>query len=449
MRTTLDTYLELFEDPTADERALIVMWGATFPSHASIDGMLEADRRSYDGWADLIRHGQRDGSIRHDVDATASAVALFGLMRGVAALLLTESDITDMRNVRATCDAWIVAALAPPNAGLTGRPMGTVTEQIPKIFDADNHYWESSDAFTRYRDPKYADRGVQVRVVDGVLRYVIDGEVFAVLPGPGDVHPRPRPGSFMDYFSGKLSRQEFVTSFNVPPSEHPEWYERDARLKVMDEQGVEAVWLFPSQGVVLEAPMLARDVEATIGVVRAFNRWIEDQWGFAYEDRIFGVPYLNTSDPDLLVEELEWCLEHGARVVAIRHGSAVTADGLRSPADPMFDRFWGLAQESGVVVSSHDGSDSTYADMYPLLTRVWGDSPELGAVATGDNMRMMGGGSVIGSLMKNRIVHDFAYILVAHRLFERFPAAQGRLHRERLRVGAVVPAGTGVPGPRR
>jgi hypothetical protein len=77
--------------------------------------MLEADRRSYDGWADLIRHGQREGSIRSDVDVTAAAVALFGLMRGVAALLLTESDITDMRNVRATCDAWIVAALASPD----------------------------------------------------------------------------------------------------------------------------------------------------------------------------------------------------------------------------------------------------------------------------------------------------------------------------------------------
>jgi AcrR family transcriptional regulator len=113
LRTTLDTYLELFEDPTADEQALIVMWGATFPSNASIDGMREADRRSYDGWADLIRHGQRDGSIRQEVDATAAAVALFGLMRGVAALLLTESDITDMRNVRQTCDEWIVAALAP------------------------------------------------------------------------------------------------------------------------------------------------------------------------------------------------------------------------------------------------------------------------------------------------------------------------------------------------
>ena len=113
LRTTLDTYLELFEHPSDDERALIVMWGATFPSNASIDGMLEADRRSYDGWAELIRHGQQDGSIRSDLDATASAVVLFGLMRGVAALLLTESDVADMHNVRATCDAWIVSALAP------------------------------------------------------------------------------------------------------------------------------------------------------------------------------------------------------------------------------------------------------------------------------------------------------------------------------------------------
>ena len=61
IRTTLSTYLELFEHPTAEERALIVMWGATFPSQASIDGMVEAEQRSYDGWADLIctRPGRR------------------------------------------------------------------------------------------------------------------------------------------------------------------------------------------------------------------------------------------------------------------------------------------------------------------------------------------------------------------------------------------------------
>jgi len=80
--------------------------------------------------------------------------------------------------------------------------MTNVRDEIKVIFDADNHYWEASDAFTRYRDPKFAERGVQVKEVDGVLRYVLDGQVFQTLPGPGDVHPRPKPGSFMDYFSG-------------------------------------------------------------------------------------------------------------------------------------------------------------------------------------------------------------------------------------------------------
>jgi predicted TIM-barrel fold metal-dependent hydrolase len=129
-------------------------------------------------------------------------------------------------------------------------------------------------------------------------------------------------------------------------------------------------------------------------------------------------------------------LDRGARVVAIRHGAAVTATGLRSPADPIFDRFWGLAQESDVVVSSHDGADSTYADMYMLLDRKWGASAIRAPEASGDNMRMMGGGSVFGALMKNRIVHDFAYILVGHRLFERFP---------RLKVAYIENGAAWVP----
>jgi AcrR family transcriptional regulator len=113
VRASVDTYLELFEHPTADDRVLIVMWGATFPSESSIDGMLDADRRAYDGWADLIERGQHDGSIRADVNAAASAVILHGLLRGVAALLLTESEYTDMTSVRATVDEWIAGGLAP------------------------------------------------------------------------------------------------------------------------------------------------------------------------------------------------------------------------------------------------------------------------------------------------------------------------------------------------
>ncbi len=112
IRVWVNTYLELFEHPTPDLRALIVVWGAIFPSESSLDGILEADRRSYAGWTTNIREGQRDGSIRDDVDPSASAVVLHGLLRGVAALMLTEAQHTDMTKVRDSVDSWLEGALA-------------------------------------------------------------------------------------------------------------------------------------------------------------------------------------------------------------------------------------------------------------------------------------------------------------------------------------------------
>jgi AcrR family transcriptional regulator len=109
----VDAYLELFDDPGPDERALLVMWGSTFPSSASVDGMVDAERRSYEGLSERIAAGQSDGSVRTDVDVMASAVLLHGLMRGVAALFLTDRRPADMQTVRQTCREWIAAALAP------------------------------------------------------------------------------------------------------------------------------------------------------------------------------------------------------------------------------------------------------------------------------------------------------------------------------------------------
>lgn len=109
----VDAYFEMFEDPGDDQKALLVMWGSTFPSTASVEGMSEAERRSYEGLSHLIASGHTDGSVRPDADPTASAVLLHGLMRGVAALFLTDGGAADMRTVRRTCREWIAAALAP------------------------------------------------------------------------------------------------------------------------------------------------------------------------------------------------------------------------------------------------------------------------------------------------------------------------------------------------
>ena len=150
----------------------------------------------------------------------------------------------------------------------------------------------------------------------------------------------------------------------------------------MDEQGVEAAWMFPSQGVCMEGPMQP-DIEASIHILGAFNRWIEDDWGFAYQDRIFGVPFLTLSDVDGAVAELEWCIERGARVVSIRNGPAFTPEGTKSPADPMFDPFWARAAEARVVVAPHAGFEDGYTLVNRAVAEEWGRT-EAPATGMGD-----------------------------------------------------------------
>jgi predicted TIM-barrel fold metal-dependent hydrolase len=286
-------------------------------------------------------------------------------------------------------------------------------EGLATVFDADNHYWEASDAFTRYRSPKFNDRGVTIREVDGRMRYWVHDDVHPWIPGPGDANPRPQPGAFLDR-SGR-SIAEMLTSED--PKEHPEWFQRDARLSVMDTQGVEACWMFPSQGVCMEGPMQP-DVEAILDIFRAFNRWLNDEWGFAYQDRIFGAPYLTLSDLDNALAELDWVLEHGARIVALRPGPVFTADGWKSPADPTFDPFWARVAEARLIVAAHPGFDDGYRDVENAIARSWGyeSRRKQGSVSSLNFYE-----PVVGALMGHRLIHDFMVVITAHGLFERHP----------------------------
>ena len=94
----------------------------------------------------------------------------------------------------------------------------------------------------------------------------------------------------------------------------PEYQDRAARLAVMDEQGIESILLFPTYGVTVEHAM-RDDAEASFAAITAFNRWLEEDWGFGADGRIFGVPLLSLVDVALAVAELERLLARGARMV--------------------------------------------------------------------------------------------------------------------------------------
>ena len=131
------------------------------------------------------------------------------------------------------------------------------------------------------------------------------------------------------------------------------------------------------------------------------------------------MPFLTLSDVDQAVDELEWCLEHGARVVSIRNGPAFTPEGTKSPADPMFDPFWARVGRGGRGRGTARRVRGRLRRGHAADRRGVGPVPQ---PATGDAVDRYS--TVISMLMKHRLVHDFAGILVADKLFERHPGVR-------------------------
>ncbi len=222
------------------------------------------------------------------------------------------------------------------------------------LFDADNHYYEAEDAFTRYIAPSMARRAMQWAEINGRKRLLVGGRVNRFIPNP-TFDPVARPGSLDAYFRGSNPEaKDMKALFGDLEPIRPEYRQRDVRLEVMDQQGLEGCFLFPTLGVGMEEA-LAGDPEALVAAFSAFNRWLEEDWGFAYEERIFAAPMITLCQPEAAVAELRWALEHDARIVCIKGGPVPVEGGRTSPGDRRFDGFWGLAGESGVTVGIHSG----------------------------------------------------------------------------------------------
>ncbi|HPB45294.1 MAG TPA: hypothetical protein PLP95_05510, partial [Microthrixaceae bacterium] len=182
--------------------------------------------------------------------------------------------------------------------------------------DADNHYYEALDAFTRHLDPKFKDRGVKP-VNDGKrVKLLMGGKVNSFIPNP-TFDPIIVPGCLDPLFRGQIPEGvDPRTLMQVEPLRE-EYRNRDKRLAVMDAQGLGAALMFPTLGCGVEEA-LKGDVDATMASLTAFNRWLDEDWGFAYQDRIFAAPMISLADPDAALAEVAYVLEHGARVVHMR-----------------------------------------------------------------------------------------------------------------------------------
>ncbi|TFG91762.1 MAG: amidohydrolase, partial [Myxococcales bacterium] len=113
------------------------------------------------------------------------------------------------------------------------------------LCDADNHYYEAEDCYTRCIEPQFRERTLRlVAQPDGTRKPMVDGRDYTYLPNPF-LH-FGRPGQMREMMEG-------VKTGSIDPEKvterFPEYMDADARLALIDRQGLDKIFLFPSLAI--------------------------------------------------------------------------------------------------------------------------------------------------------------------------------------------------------
>jgi predicted TIM-barrel fold metal-dependent hydrolase len=278
--------------------------------------------------------------------------------------------------------------------------------QLPfRAFDADHHNYEAEDAFIRHVDPRLRSRAMQWAEVNGRRRLMVGGKLNRFIPNP-TFDPVARPGVLDEYFRGRNpDRKDMRTLFGALDPIHPAYRDRDARIRLLDEQGLEGCFLFPTLGVGMEES-LQQDPVAAVAAFEGFNRWLDEDWGFAYQNRIFGAPYFTLLDAEAATHQLDHVLAQGAKIICMRAGPVAHPHGSTSPADAKFDGFWARVNEAGITVAYHSGDNG-----YNKFADAWGGGGDFKSFEY-DTLRMC---------LSPSALLDTLAALICHGLFDRFP----------------------------
>jgi predicted TIM-barrel fold metal-dependent hydrolase len=307
-----------------------------------------------------------------------------------------------------------------------------------KINDADNHFNEPPELYAKYIDPKLKDLAITVETDDSGRRQLLfkgrpekfheDASHFQVtysqdrlneLLGDERVEPGTAaggtriPGGLLNRLNPlkSLTHEEQIELVKQFRNQAEAYGNRDLRLALMDEQGIDKALMFPASVLHLEFEF-DTDVDAIYANARAFNRWIYEELGYAHLNRMYLPPYLPLADPELALKEVEILIDTGAPIIQIRaghtHGGRSNPGGGRSPADPIFDAIWSRINEARVPVCSHLSSTD-----YQKYGADWSENPEdvFGRFDAFQWMMYWG----------DRPAYEFTAAMILHNFFGRFP----------------------------
>ena len=288
---------------------------------------------------------------------------------------------------------------------MTARALDDVTSSLGYgVYDADTHYYEPYDAFTRHIDPAFRDRAVHSRPdAKGRQRPWFGDQPLRFLT----VHPEDivgAPGSLRDVFEHP---NESTTGYSIRAAADV----GPRRARVHGARRVARVHGRARDRGVAGVPERRRDRRARDasrpargdGQLRRVQQVARRRLGPARSHHRRAAAVVARHRPR--GGRARARARRGARAVYLRPSPVYG----RSPVDPVFDPFWSRVNEAGIPVVMHN-SNTSYNE---LVSVHWGEDPAPKVSDISPLQWYLG--------MTDRPIADMLAALVLHNLFGRFP----------------------------
>jgi predicted TIM-barrel fold metal-dependent hydrolase len=252
------------------------------------------------------------------------------------------------------------------------------------VVDADSHWSEPADLFTKRAPAAIADRVPRVEEVDGERAWVFDGNPMGRYSAGGVI---ARDGS-------KESSHKALFEWEHEEI-HQGAYDPVVRLQVLDECGIDAQIIFPSTiGLGGQDLGMADDPALALAVIEIYNDAMAEIQADS-NDRLLPLPVMPAWDVATCVAEARRVAALGARGVNMTSDP----DDLGAPdlANTAWDPFWDVCSELQLPVHFHIGASvtaMTFFGKYP-----WASHPQNTQLAIGGTLLFIGNARVVTNLI--------------------------------------------------